>query len=904
MSDATSDTEVAGAEDTVAATDAPARDTGGKIRGSRPSLAPGPDYPTLTTVDPAHYTISRELARGGMGRIQLAHDRRLGRDVAVKELLVQSGAVARRFEREARITARLSHPSIVAVHEAGVWPSGEAFYAMRLVPGRSLDDAIGAAKTFEGRLALLPHVLAVADAIAYAHGQRVIHRDLKPRNVLVGEFGETVVIDWGLAKELDATLSSESIDTPAPAPDTASSSAGETTAGDVLGTPAYMPPEQAAGDVVDERADVYAIGAMLYQLLAGEAPFTGDTSPEILTALRAGPPRPIAKRAPHAPGELVAIVERAMARDPSARYPTAREIAEDLRKFQTGQLVGAHRYSMRQLLRRWARRHRTAIIAIAAAAAAGIAIGVFALTRVVAANRVAEEQRALAEQQRASAEQSRASAEELMGFMLGDLKEKLRRVGRLDVMDAVATKAADYYDRRIGGSDEDIYLSAEARGTLAEVFHSRGDEHGSKAQLEKERAMLETLVTRDPDVVKYRVTLAAVRSHLADVQMTGGDLAPALAACRSALADIEPVLATHPDDRGALHAVLYLLSDIAWIHQRQGDTAAAVAEYRHALALAKSHDDGGERSAKDILDAHASLGQALLRDLHDYPAALVEYRAGLDLGTRELAKDPRSLPWLMDVAVSHKEVSQVLSWQGDQPGALAEAKAGLAAALQIVDIEPASASTRGTLEAAYESVGDVLFAQKDYAGAEQAFRSSYESDAAVAAADPTNTSAQRDLSVIGVKLGDLQLANKDYVGALATYRNAVATRAKLVAKDPTNAMWRRDLFYAHYEASKALRANSKTKDGLDELRVALAIADETATQHPSKASAQDDLAETHEEIGDVLVELHDLPGARAEYRAGLAVAKRMAARPDATPDWAKLVDKLQHDLVKAGDRPE
>ena len=158
------------------------------------------DLSTLVTVDPEHYLIGPELARGGMGRIHAARDRRLGRDVVIKELLVESEELAKRFEREARITARLQHPSIVSVHEAGRWPNGKPFYAMKLVTGRSLWDAI---KQTEQRISLLPNVLAVADAMAYAHAQRVIHRDLKPNNIILGEFGETIVIDWGIAKSLD-----------------------------------------------------------------------------------------------------------------------------------------------------------------------------------------------------------------------------------------------------------------------------------------------------------------------------------------------------------------------------------------------------------------------------------------------------------------------------------------------------------------------------------------------------------------------------------------------------------------------------------------------------------------------------------------------------------------------------
>src|ERR1700733_13942751 len=162
------------------------------------------DHPDFVAADPEHYALGEEIARGGMGRILRARDRRLGRDIAIKENSVRTGEAMRRFAREARITARLQHPSIVQVHEAGVWETGEPYFTMQLVRGRALDEVVAQTKTLARRLALVPNVLAVADAMAYAHSERVIHRDLKPKNIIVGDFGETVVIDWGLAKDLSA----------------------------------------------------------------------------------------------------------------------------------------------------------------------------------------------------------------------------------------------------------------------------------------------------------------------------------------------------------------------------------------------------------------------------------------------------------------------------------------------------------------------------------------------------------------------------------------------------------------------------------------------------------------------------------------------------------------------------
>jgi len=198
--------------------------------------------------------------------VSRAHDHDLGRDIAIKELISRGHVGEVRFLREALITARLEHPGIVPIYEAGRWPDGTPFYAMKLVAGRSLRELIAECATVDQRIGLLHHVIAVADAIAYAHGRNIIHRDLKPANVIVGDFGETIVIDWGLAKDL--TASEES--TVGGGPFRATGDDGLTSTGSVLGTPAYMAPEQQRGERVDQRADVFAIGAMLWELCAAQ----------------------------------------------------------------------------------------------------------------------------------------------------------------------------------------------------------------------------------------------------------------------------------------------------------------------------------------------------------------------------------------------------------------------------------------------------------------------------------------------------------------------------------------------------------------------------------------------------------------------------------------------------------
>lgn len=306
------------------------------------------------------YQILAEHGRGGLGRVYRARDHRLERSIALKELLPGASRTAEtRFVREALITARLEHPGIVPVYEAGRWANGKPFYAMKLVSGKPLKDLIVGAGSLHERLALLPHVIAVADAMAYAHDRGVVHRDLKPANVIVGEFGETVVVDWGLAKRVGDSHDGE--------PDAGEALADQldvTRVGDVVGTPAYMAPEQAAGRPVTERADVYALGAILYQVLAGKPPFFEAGNSDVVALVRERAPAPVAEVDGHIPNELAAIVGRAMQRRPDDRYPNASAFADELRRFQRGQIVGAYRYSPRELAWRWVAGHRTALAAV------------------------------------------------------------------------------------------------------------------------------------------------------------------------------------------------------------------------------------------------------------------------------------------------------------------------------------------------------------------------------------------------------------------------------------------------------------------------------------------------------------------------------------------------------------
>ena len=290
--------------------------------------AGGSADPGFASSDDERYREVSVVGSGGLGTVLLAHDQRLDREVALKR--IGPGADERtasaRFAREARITARLDHPGIVPIHDAGTTGDGRLFYTMRLIRGRSLGELAGAARDLEARLALVPALTAACHAVGHAHRRGIVHRDLKPANVMVGELGETQVVDWGLADEL-AVL--------AATPDAP-----------VVGTPAYLSPEAARGRANSIAADVWALGTMLHEILDGQRRLDGDRE-QVLAALRGGPPPPRWDEA--VPAELRAIAEQAMALDPGARYADGEAMAADLEAYRDGRRVRAHRYSTAEL---------------------------------------------------------------------------------------------------------------------------------------------------------------------------------------------------------------------------------------------------------------------------------------------------------------------------------------------------------------------------------------------------------------------------------------------------------------------------------------------------------------------------------------------------------------------------
>jgi PAS domain S-box-containing protein len=292
------------------------------------------------------YSRLRLHATGGIGHVWLAHDSALGRDVALKELRperAEQATFGARFLQEARITGQLEHPGIIPVYELVRGQEGrQPFYTMRFVKGRTLSAAARAYhdQRRAGRddalalPALLNAFVTVCNTVAYAHSRGVIHRDLKGQNVILGDFGEVVVLDWGLAKLVGRPEGETEAASVVLAE--AHAASGYTVHGQALGTPAYMAPEQAAGrlDLIDRRTDVYGLGAILYEILTGSPPFTGDSTEEVLRKVREETPAPPRQLWPEVPPALEAVCLRALAKQQADRPAAAAELALEVQGWQ------------------------------------------------------------------------------------------------------------------------------------------------------------------------------------------------------------------------------------------------------------------------------------------------------------------------------------------------------------------------------------------------------------------------------------------------------------------------------------------------------------------------------------------------------------------------------------------
>jgi len=435
-----------------------------------------PQVPTRTV---GRYAVLDEIGRGGMGIVYRAFDQDLRRHVAMKVLRADPGTGAgagaaadllARFVEEAQATAQLQHPGIVPVHDVGQDPEGRLYFVMKLVRGRTLERIVALSR--EGaeltareftRYRLMQVFVDVARAVAYAHARGVVHRDLKPQNVMIGRYGEVQVMDWGLAKVLGAKPRA------GPAEDLSQSDVktdalrAETEHGALVGTPAYMAPEQAARDPrgVGPPADVYALGATLFHVLTGRAPYVGSASADVVEQVRRrGPPRP-RDLDPSVPRELEAVCLRAMARRPGDRYPTAQALADDAQSWLEGQPVAAYPEGPFGRALKWGKRHRAVAATAAGALVAllvGLAVAVFVVDR---QRRAAERAEAGEREARLLAEAREAEASRTLARLFVEKGDRALAAHEMLEAEVLFAKALTHADER---QTRERLVEARARG--------------------------------------------------------------------------------------------------------------------------------------------------------------------------------------------------------------------------------------------------------------------------------------------------------------------------------------------------------------------------------------------------------------------------------------------------------
>jgi tetratricopeptide (TPR) repeat protein len=797
--------------------------------------------PVLAPVPQDRYTIEGEVARGGMGRILRGWDEFHHRRVALKVLLRSGTEASWRFVREVAITARLQHPSIVPLYEAGRWTDGEPFFAMKLVEGRSLSLAIAQTAALKERLAFVPNLVAALEALAYAHAQGIVHRDLKPSNVLLGAYGETVVIDWGLAKAVDEAARGPAANDNAPprerdpnATDEDSPARAETTvAGSALGTPSYMPPEQARGEPVDARADVYSLGAMLYHLFAGNAPYRGKTSREILMQLLEGPPEPLAARVPELAPDLAAIVDKAMARNPSDRYPSAEQMAADLKRFTAGQLVSAHTYSVTERAGRWVRRRRAVVATASAFAVALLITGGVSVRRVVRERDRADAAKTVAERERATAVTQRDAAERLVQFAIGQLRDRLAPLGKLDLLGGLGAEVDGYY-RSVAPTDDALDTPAlKRRGAAIEMLSGvelakhNLDVAGALAGTQK--AIYQRILARDANDLEARLGLADADIMSARAAWDKDDRDGALDLARSAARTAQEALTRAPQDEPAHITHAAANAKVAFFLAERGDKTGAREAGEAALA------DLANLGAGEHLEARWQdrLGAAL-GDVARSRWAVVDEYGALDLYRR-----------IVDV---NERLARATPSDANRVFALARSRFDLASR-------------------EYQSA---IFDDATLTAAIDAFRS-------LVPLDPANREWRGTLSYALAQQCDEHRARHRLDPARAACREALDVGRRLRESGETDARMDKNFEYATRVAGEVELDAGRMSEGLAFMQQALAMDEEALGKDPGNRSAMMSDLSIREHIADVEMGRHRPDAAAAAIDAGVQLTERYPA---------------------------
>jgi serine/threonine-protein kinase len=756
------------------------------------------------------FTILRLYQQGGLGRLMIAKDEELNREIALKEILpafADSEENRRRFIREAEITGALEHPGIVPVYSLGEFPDGRPYYAMRLIRGVDLRTAIEdfhrrPASRAEKRLEflqLLARFVTVCQAVDYAHNRGVIHRDLKPGNIMLGDFGETLVVDWGLAKTLDGRPSPEDFQVPAVTPSDRAQS-DRTQAGRIVGTTRYMSPEQAAGRVDDLTAacDIYGLGATFYHLLAGRPPFEGDED-DIVFRVQQGrfaPPREYKRDVPK---PLEAICLKAMARKPENRYGTARQMALDIQRYLADERVMAYREPWVSQAWRWTRHHRalvTSVAAVTAVTLAGLSVGAGVL-----------------KVQRDRAERNFERAQEAVRNYYVRVSEEtlLNQPGMQPLRDALLRQALDYYQQFLEERSEDASLRREV--ALAEFYVGRISETvdtPAKAlpHFEQAARLQRALVGRAPTH-----ELNALKAELAQTLNAWG-------------------------------RALQNLQKLEEAHQRYEQAA----EIREELATANPND---AEFARALASSKMNLG--LLDLMSGKPTdalPLLEQAQGLRLA--HVGANDATAPKLQrDLGMGYYNLAQAQLATGE----IKEAKSSLLGAVgvfgKLVEQTPSDFDNRRRLAICHRMLGDAEAADEKVEDAIASYRRASEALTEMTRQNPDVPEYAADLAGVRMNMAQQLEVTGESGEALAELSSAAEELRKLADKGIAVPRYRSDLGVALRAAGELLASLGRREEARTRLQESRTVLQELVREHPTQPAFAAELKRT----ADALVAL-------------------------------------------------
>jgi tetratricopeptide (TPR) repeat protein/tRNA A-37 threonylcarbamoyl transferase component Bud32 len=814
------------------------------------------------TSDGQRFRILRPHARGGLGAVFVALDEELHREVALKQILekhADDSASRQRFMAEAEITGGLEHPGVVPVYGLGTDADGRPYYAMRFIKGDSLKEAIDRfhkdkeLRKDPGRRSvelrkMLHRFIDVCNAIDYAHSRGVIHRDLKPANIIVGRHGETLVVDWGLAKAVGRADPSAGEQTITPS----SSGSSETLPGSALGTPAYMSPEQARGDLkgLGPRSDVYSLGATLYCLLAGRPPFENEDIGIILRRVEEGQ---FLRPSQHGPGlddALEAVCLKAMATEPAGRYPTPKALADDLERWMADEPVTAWREPVMRRARRWARRNRTVVTAAGAAVLAAL-VGTAAV--------LAVQTRANADLRASNAELAVANAKvSLANSELGASNRRARARFKL------AEEAIKMFHT---GVSEDLLLKQKEFGTLRTKLL-----RGAQEFYRKLEGMLGGQADRDS-----RLALARAYFEVGELTKDLDSKKDALAIYQRALALFEDLARESPADAELRGEVERCYAAIALVLPTLGRTAEALAAAGRAREIAQdlaAADPADIRRRSELARADQLYG-AFLRH---------NGRAGEGLEALERARaiqeelvriNPSDEQVRLELAKTCDDLAMYLDSSGHSDEALAVYGRACDLVEELCRRNPTNARiahevprTLGNLAIALEDAGRENEALAAHDRARELLR-------VIGEANPSLLSVTRDRAWIdGMSAAILTRSGRDGE-ALPLLEGARKARETLLKAGSSSVRDQTQLIQIHGQIAAIHARAGRNSQALASREPAVAVATRLATAGLDDLGFQSELARAYLGIGDLLTTTGAPSEALPWYDKAVAIQRRL-----------------------------